>query len=338
MNLSHFPRNQYSQSKTPIEKAERLSAMLGGPDIFIKRDDLLGLTEGGNKTRKLEFLIADAQAKGADTIITAGGIQSNHCRLTLAACVKEGLKCVLILEENEKAQYDTQTNGNFLLYQLLGTEALHIVPNGTDVYEEMEMTADEMRREGRKPYVIPVGGSNVTGITGYAACAEEIDDQAKAEGLSFDYVVCTSGSGGMHAGLIAGFKGLGARTEVIGINVSRGKAGQEKNVYKLVQETADHIGVKQKIPHGAVTCFDDYVGPGYALPTNGMIEAVKTAARTEALLLDPVYTGKTMDGLIDLTRKGFFKKGDSVLFIHSGGTPAVYAYSPVFYTEDLKGE
>nr|WP_235788398.1 D-cysteine desulfhydrase [Salipaludibacillus sp. CUR1] len=336
--MSYFPRNQYSPSKTPIEKAERLTAMLGGPDIFIKRDDLLGLTEGGNKTRKLEFLIAEAQAKGADTIITAGGIQSNHCRLTLAACVKEGLKCVLILEENEKAQYDTQTNGNFLLYQLLGTEALHIVPNGTDVYEEMEKTAEVMRREGRKPYVIPVGGSNVTGITGYAACAEEIHGQAEAEGLSFDYVVCTSGSGGMHAGLIAGFKGLGARTEVIGINVSRGKAEQEENVYKLVQETADHIGVKQEIPRGAVTCFDDYVGLGYALPTNGMIEAVKTAARTEALLLDPVYTGKTMDGLIDLIRKGFFKKGDSVLFIHSGGTPAVYAYSPVFYTEDYKGD
>lgn len=331
MNFSQFPRNHYTHYATPIEKASRLSDWLGGPNIFIKRDDQLGLTEGGNKTRKLEFLIAEAQHKGADTIITAGGIQSNHCRLTLAACVKENLTCILILEENEVPQYDTQTNGNFLLFQLLGKDSIKIVPNGADVYGEMEKIAADLRKDGRVPYVIPVGGSNVTGITGYAACAKEITEQATEQGISFDYVVCTSGSGGMQAGLITGIQGLGSKTKVIGINVSRGKEIQEEKVFQLTVDTANHIGLGQTISRQVVTCFDDYVGPGYALPTNEMIQSVKLLARTEAILLDPVYTGKTMAGLIDLSRKGFFKASDNILFIHSGGTPATYAYSDVFY-------
>ena len=331
MNLSKFPRNRYSQYPTPIEQASRFYESAIGPNVYIKRDDLLGLTEGGNKTRKLEFLIADAQARGADTIITAGGIQSNHCRLTLAACIKEGLKCILILEENEISQFDTQTNGNYLLYQLMGPESITIVPNGTDVYEEMEKAAVKVRKESRKPYVIPVGGSNIIGITGYAACTEEIVQQSIEQGVHFDYVVCTSGSGGMHAGLIAGFHGLDRDTKVIGINVSREKEIQEENVYELTKETAAHIGVKGTIPRDAITCFDEYVGPGYALPTKEMVAAVKLLASTEAILLDPVYTGKTMAGLIDLIGKGYFKASDNILFIHSGGKPAVYAYSPVFY-------
>ncbi len=302
--------------------------------MYIKRDDLLGLTEGGNKTRKLEFLVADAQNSGADTIITAGGIQSNHCRLTLAACVKENLKCLLILEENEVAQFDTQTNGNYLLYQLLGTESIKVVPNGTDVYAEMEKAAEEVRKEGRTPYLIPVGGSNVTGITGYVACAEEIVQQATEQGMHFNYIVCTSGSGGMHAGLLTGCRGMESKIEVIGINVSREKAIQEENVYQLTKETAAHVGVENSIPREAVTCFDDYVGPGYALPTEEMVEAVKLVAQTEAILLDPVYTGKTMAGLIDLVRKGYFEPDDNILFIHSGGTPAVYAYAGIFYGEE----
>jgi len=331
MDLTQFPRNRYTLSATPIEKASRLSDRLGGPNLFIKRDDQLGLIEGGNKTRKLEFLIADAQAKGADTIITAGGIQSNHCRLTLAACVKENLKCILILEENEVTQYDTQTNGNYLLYQLLGPESIHIRANGTDLNIEMEKMARDLEKDGRNPYLIPVGGSNVTGMTGYAACAQEIEQQVIEQGNAFDYVICTSGSGGMHAGLVAGFQGLHSQTKVIGINVSRGKAVQEENVYQLTKDTAAHIGVDTAIPREAIKCYDDYVGLGYALPTNEMVESVKLLASTEAILLDPVYTGKTMAGLIDLIRKGFFNRRDNILFIHSGGTPATYAYSPVFY-------
>ncbi|QOY35160.1 D-cysteine desulfhydrase [Anaerobacillus isosaccharinicus] len=327
MNLTKFPRIRYTHSPTPIEEASRFSEALGGPTISIKRDDLLGLTEGGNKTRKLEFLIADAKAKGADTIITAGGIQSNHCRLTLAACVKANLNCILVLEENAINQYDTQTNGNFLLYQLLGTEAIKIVANGTDVYAEMDQVANEVKEEGRTPYLIPIGGSNVIGATGYAACAKEIVDQ----GEDFDYVICASGSGGMHGGLLAGFLGLEKKTEVIGMNVSRAKQEQEEKVYELTKATALHLGIEKSIPREKILCFDEYVGPGYALPTLGMVEAVKLLASTEAILLDPVYTGKTMAGLIDLIRKGYFKQSDKILFLHSGGTPAIYAYSPIFY-------
>lgn len=330
MNIEHFPRNRYTPYPTSIEKLSRLSEELKGPSIYVKRDDLLGLTEGGNKTRKLEFLIADAQMKGADTIITAGGIQSNHCRLTLAACVKENLNCILVLEENEVSQFDTETNGNFLLYQLLGTESIVIVPNGTDVYEKMEELARQVKQEGRTPYVIPIGGSNVIGATGYAACAMEIVEQAREQGISFDYVVCASGSGGMHGGLVAGFYGLNIDTKVIGVNVSRKKLEQEEKVYQITKETLAHMGVSRDLPHGCITCFDEYVGPGYALPTEGMVEAVKLLARTEAILLDPVYTGKTMAGLIDLSRNHYFQSDDNILFIHSGGTPAVYAYAPLF--------
>lgn len=331
MNINQFPRNRYTQSPTPIERAPRFSEALNGANMYIKRDDLLGLTEGGNKTRKLEFLIADAQAKQADIVITAGGIQSNHCRLTLAACVKENLTCILILEENEVTQFDTQTNGNYLLYQLLGAESIKLVPNGTDVDAEMQKVAEEKRKEGRTPYLIPVGGSNVTGITGYVACAEEIVQQSKEQAIVFDYVVCASGSGGMHAGLITGFSGLGSKTKVIGMNVSRDKAMQEESVYQLVKETSKYIALETMVARNTVTCFDDYVGPGYALPTKAMVEAVKLLASTEAILLDPVYTGKAMAGLIDLTRKNFFKPSDTILFLHSGGTPALYAYSPVFH-------
>ncbi|RXI97795.1 D-cysteine desulfhydrase [Anaerobacillus alkaliphilus] len=330
MNFKHFPRNQYTQFQTPLEKASRFSQAIGGPNVYLKRDDLLGLTEGGNKTRKLEFLIADAEKQGADTVITAGGIQSNHCRLTLAACVKENMKCMLVLEENEVSQFHTDSNGNFLLYQLLGTESMVIVPNGTDVYEKMRELAEQVKEMGRTPYVIPIGGSNVTGATGYAACAEEIVQQGREQGVRFDYVVCASGSGGMHAGLVAGFLGLDYDTKVIGINVSRNKLEQEGKVYQLTKETTTHLGVEKSLKREMITCFDEYVGPGYALPTEGMVEAVKLVASTEAVLLDPVYTGKTMAGLIDLSRKHFFNSNDNVLFVHSGGTPAVYAYAPLF--------
>ncbi|RKL65697.1 D-cysteine desulfhydrase [Salipaludibacillus neizhouensis] len=330
MNINQFPRNRYTLAPTPIERAPRFSKALAGPNVYIKRDDLLGLTEGGNKTRKLEFLIADAQAKQADTVITAGGIQSNHCRLTLAACIKENLSCILILEENEVEQYDTQSNGNYLLYQLLGANSIKLVLNGTDIEAVMQKVAAEKRKEGKQPYVIPVGGSNVTGITGYVSCAEEIEQQSKDLGIAFDYIVCASGSGGMHAGLVTGFGGLNNRTKVLGMNVSRKKTIQEEAVYHLVQETSQNINLEINIPRDAVTCFDSYVGPGYALPTKEMVEAVKLLASTEAIILDPVYTGKAMAGLIDLARKGFFTPSDTILFLHSGGTPAVYAYSQVF--------
>ncbi len=326
MNLARFARRHYTDGHTPLEAAPRFSAALGGPRIFIKRDDLLGLSAGGNKTRKLEFLVAEALAQGADTLITCGAVQSNHCRLTLAAAVKEGLKCRLVLEERVPKSYNPEASGNNFLYRLLGVEKIKVVPGGSDMMKEMLQTAEEVAAEGRKAYVIPGGGSNPVGATGYVACAEEILAQAFEKGINFDRIVCASGSAGTHAGLVTGFYGNNSNIPIVGIDVSRPKEAQEKLVYDLVQRTATHVGVKSEIPREAVLCFGDYVGRGYSIPTPEMAEAVRMLARTEGILLDPVYTGKAMAGLIDLSRKGFFKKSENVLFVHTGGSPALYAY------------
>jgi D-cysteine desulfhydrase len=312
-----------------MHKLERLSRLLGGPEIYIKRDDLLGLTSGGNKTRKLEFLVADALAQGADTLITCGAVQSNHARLTLAAAVVEGMKCRLVLEERVPDSYRPDASGNNFLYRLLGVEEVKVVPGGSDLLQAMQGVAEELERAGRKGYIIPTGGSNPIGATGYVACAQEILAQAFQLGIRIDRVVCASGSAGTHAGLVTGFYGSNGGIPVVGINVSRKKLQQEELVHGLAQRTAAHVGVPGLLPREAVVCFADYVGPGYSLPTQGMVEAVQMLARTEAILLDPVYTGKAMAGLIDLVRKGYFKKGEHVLFVHTGGSPALYAYQKV---------
>jgi D-cysteine desulfhydrase len=330
MNLAQFPRRRYTEGQTPLEFLPRFTAALGGPRIFIKRDDLLGLTSGGNKTRKLEFLVADALAQGADTLITCGAVQSNHCRLTLAAAVKEGLKCQLVLEERVAGSYKADASGNNFLFRLLGVEGIKVVPGGSDMMKEMQVVADGVAAQGRKPYIIPGGGSNEIGATGYVACAEEIIAQAFDKGLNLDYVVTTSGSAGTHAGLVTGFYGNNTNIPVIGINISRKKSVQEELVYGLVGRTAVRLGIKQAIPREAVVCYEEYVGPGYSLPTPEMIEAVKLMATTEGILLDPVYTGKAMAGLIGLIRQKHFQKDDNVLFVHTGGSPALYAYQPIF--------
>jgi len=326
MNLAQFPRRRYTEGQTPIEKLSRLSDALGGPTIYTKRDDLLGLAGGGNKTRKLEFLVADALAHGADTLITCGAVQSNHCRLTLAAAVKEGLKCRLVLEERVAGSYNPEAGGNNFLFRLLGVEKVKVVPGGADMAKEMQLVADEVAAEGRKAYVIPGGGSNPIGATGYVACAEEILGQLFEQALKIDRVVCASGSTGTHAGLVTGFYGNNSNIPVIGINVSRKKQVQEELVHRLVKQTAAHVGINSTIPGDAILCFDEYVGPGYSLPTPQMAEAVRMLARLEGILMDPVYTGKAMAGLIDLVRKGYFKKEENILFVHTGGSPALYVY------------
>ncbi len=326
MDLAKFPRRRYTAGQTPIERLSRLSEALDGPTIYIKRDDLLGLTGGGNKTRKLEFLVADALAKGADTLITCGAVQSNHCRLTLAAAVKEGLKCRLVLEERVPGSYNPRAGGNNFLFRLLGVEKIKVVPAGADMMSEMQAVADEVAAEGRRAYIIPGGGSNPIGATGYVACAEEILGQLFEKGLQIDRVVCASGSTGTHAGLVTGFYGNSSHIRVIGINVSRPKAEQEQLVYDLVTRTAAHVGVTSAIARDAVLCFDDYVGPGYSLPTPAMAQAVRMLARLEGILVDPVYTGKAMAGLIDLVRQGYFDRRENILFVHTGGSPALYVY------------
>lgn len=329
MYLARFPRRRYTPGATAIEFLPRLTQELGGPRIFIKRDDQLGLTAGGNKTRKLEFLLADALAQGADTIITVGAVQSNHCRLTAAAAVREGLKCRLVIEQRVPGSYDANASGNNFLFDLLGVEAITVVNAGDDLAAAMATVRDELAAEGRRGYIIPGGGSNPLGALGYVACAEEILAQTFDQGLLFDRLVCASGSAGTHAGLLAGIAGNNANLPITGINVRRERAEQEGNVHALAQATAELLGLPDGVPRDAVVCLDDWVGPGYSLPTPEMIEAVKLLAKLEGILLDPVYTGKAMAGLIGLVRSGAIGAEENVLFLHTGGSPALYAYQPI---------
>lgn len=329
MNLAKFPRRHYTAYETPIEFLPHLTEALGGPNIYIKRDDLLEGAGGGNKTRKLEFLMADALAQGADTILTCGAVQSNHCRLTLSAAVKEGLKCQLVLEERVANSYRQDASGNNYLFKLLGVEDIRVVPGGSDMLAELEKLAEELRAKGRKPYVVPGGGSNAIGGLGYVACAQEIMSQTFRMGLDLDHIICTSGSTGTHAGLLAGIKGTNANIPITGVSVNRKKEPQREAVYKLVRALAEELEIQNEITMDDVLVYDDYVGPGYSLPTQEMVDAVQLVARKEAILLDPVYTGKTMAGMIDLIKKGHFKKGENVLFIHTGGWPALFAYEDV---------
>ncbi len=330
MKLTRFPRRRYTPYRTAIEPLINLSRALGGPQVFIKRDDTLGLAAGGNKTRKLEFLVADALARQADTLITVGAVQSNHARLTLAAAAREGLKCRLVLEERVPGSYDPAASGNNFLYNLMGVEKISVVAAGTDLQGAMEALAADLPQEGRRGYLVPGGGSNPLGALGYVACANEILDQAFDEGLDFDHIVCASGSCGTHAGLLVGLEARGAQIPLTGINVRRPRGEQEGNVHALAAATADLLGLGRPIPRESVTALDEWVGPGYSLPTPEMVEAVKMLARLEGILLDPVYTGKAMAGLIALARRGVFKAKDKVLFVHTGGSPALFAYQPLF--------
>ncbi len=329
MQLTRFPRRRYTPHPTPIEKLERLSRHLGGPNLYIKRDDLTGLAGGGNKTRKLEFLVADALARGADTLITAGAVQSNHCRLTLAAAAKEGLRCRLVLEQRVPNSHDPKGSGNIFLFDLLGAEKVVVVEGGTDLGATMNAIAAELAAVGRKAYLIPGGGSNPLGALGYVACAQEILAQTFETGLRVDHIVCASGSAGTHAGLLTGLIGAQVRIPLTGINVRRKRAEQEANVYALAQATAALLELPGGVPREAVCALDEWVGPGYSLPTPEMVEAVRLLARLEGVLLDPVYTGKAMAGLIALAQRRHFDRDANVLFLHTGGSPVLFAYQGV---------
>ncbi|MDR1978724.1 MAG: D-cysteine desulfhydrase [Synergistaceae bacterium] len=331
MDLSKYPRRRYTSYQTPIEELPRLSDALGGPKIYMKRDDLLGLAGGGNKTRKLEFLIADALRHDADVVITCGAVQSNHCRLTLAAASKEGLKCHLVLEQRVPNSYNKHAGGNNFLFHLLGVDGIHVVDGGSDLVAEMQHVADELASAGHKPYIIPGGGSNEIGALGYVSCAQEFLQQSFETGIGFDSVVLTSGSTGTHAGVLTGILGNNAQIPVVGIGINRKKESQTEAVYSLTQKLFEKLKIKIPFSRNDVIVFDDYIGAGYSLPTEGMIEAVKLVARTEAILLDPVYTGKAMAGMIDLIKKGYFASAKNILFLHTGGSPALYAYADKFY-------
>ena len=330
MKLTLFPRIRITHGPTPLEFMPRLTEALGGPNLYIKRDDCTGLATGGNKTRKLEFLMADALAQQADTIITQGATQSNHARQTVAIAAKLGLHCEILLEDRTGSKVEAyRQSGNVFLDYLYGASVSER-PAGTDMAAAMGEVADTLRAKGRKPYVIPGGGSNPIGALGYVVCALELIDQFNNQGLNVDSVVHATGSAGTQAGLLAGFEGTRSQIPVLGIGVRVPKDAQETSVFNLACKTADLLEVSGSVKRESVVANCDYVGGGYGVPTPGMVEAVTMLARLEGILLDPVYSGKGMAGLIDLCRKGHFSKGQNVVFIHTGGAVALYGYTDAF--------
>ena len=343
MDLSRFPRRRYTKDATPLEFLPNFTAALRttcpdgkSPRVWIKRDDMLGLTPGGNKTRKLEFLVADALGQGADTLVTCGAPQSNHCRATLSAAVKEGMMCRFVIEERVPNSYREEASGNNFLFRLMGVEAITVVPAGTNMMEAMQAVAAELAALGRKAYIVPGGGSNAIGGLGYVACAQELQQQFFEQGVQIDRVVVGSGSSGTHGGLLAGFLGNHIHIPIVGIGVSRDPTDQDPLVHKEAQAVADLLGLNMTVAREAVLSFGGWWRPKYSVPNTAMVEAVQMLARTEAILLDPVYTGKIMAGLIGLARQGYFDKDENVLFIHTGGAPSLHAYeSEVLGLKDM---
>ena len=326
MHLARFPRLRFAHLPTPLEPMHALGRLLGGPQLYVKRDDCTGLATGGNKTRKLEFLMGEALEQGADLVITQGATQSNHARQTAAAAARAGLKCEILLEDRTGRQdLPYRESGNVLLDRLLGA-GVRVVPGGTDMAGAMEELARDHRARGGRPYVIPGGGSNPVGALGYVDCAFEIVGQANAMGLRVDHVVHATGSTGTQAGLVAGLCGCRSGIPVLGISVRSPRDRQEANVFALAGQTAELAGMPGAVRRDDIVVDSGYVGGGYGVPTDGMMEAVTLTARTEGLLLDPVYSGKAMAGLIDLIRKGRFRKDENVVFLHTGGSAGLFGY------------
>ncbi len=330
MHLARFDRLHFAHLPTPLEPLPRLTELLGGPRLWIKRDDCTGLATGGNKTRKLEFLMGEALAQGADTIITQGAVQTNHGRQTAAIAARLGLKCIILLENRvETDDPDYRRSGNVFLDRLFGAE-LREYPGGGDMNAAMEPIADEVRAAGGKPYLIPGGGSNPTGALGYVSCAMELTHQANEQGLRIDHVVHATGSAGTQAGLVTGLEAMNTHIPVLGIGVRIPAQPQEEKVHALAEATADKLGVRGGVDRDKVVANGDYFGDGYGVPTEGMIEAIKLFAQQDAILLDPVYSGKGAAGLIDLIRKGHFAKTDNVVFLHTGGSAGLFGYRQTF--------
>lgn len=333
MLLSRFPRVSLAHLPTPLELMPRLSEHLGGPNIYVKRDDCTGLGTGGNKTRKLEFLMADAVEKNADVIITQGAVQSNHARQTAAAACKMGMDCELVFEKRVEDPSDPYINsGNILLDKIFGAR-LRDVDKGTDMDAAMEEVANELRGKGKTPYIIPGGGSNRIGALGYVDCALEFMAQANKEGIVIDHVVHATGSAGTQAGLITGLKATHANIPLLGIGVNAPKDVQEEKVYKLAVETADYVGAPGVVQREDIVANCDYVGEGYGIPTKAMNDAVMMLARLEGLLFDPVYSGKGLAGMIDLIGKGYFAGAQNIVFVHTGGVAGLFGYSDKLNTE-----
>jgi D-cysteine desulfhydrase family pyridoxal phosphate-dependent enzyme len=324
MNLEQLARVPLADLPTPIDELPRLSQELGGPRLLVKRDDQTGLATGGNKTRKLEFLFADALAHDADIVITAGAAQSNHCRQTAAAAARVGLDCALVLG----GEPPPTPTGNLLLDELLGAQIFWTGPQRRG--EQLEEIADQLRAAGRRPYLIPYGGSNAIGATGYAAAILELGEQLAADyPQGIDAIVFASSSGGTQAGLVVGARALGFGGRIIGIRIDKGEAGDEAysvQLTRLANATAAHVGLDTDFSSDDFVVNQDYLGGGYGVVGDLEREAIRLVARLEGLVLDPVYTGRAMGGLIDMIRNDGFGPDETVLFWHTGGMPALFAY------------
>jgi L-cysteate sulfo-lyase len=329
--LENFPRVSLAHLPTPLEHLPRLSEHLGGPNIYVKRDDCTGLASGGNKTRKLEYSMAAALEEGADTIVTVGAVQSNHVRQTAAAACKLGLKCEVLLEHRiaDPSEYYAGS-GNVLLDKIFGAN-LREYPGGTDFGKAMAEVADEVRAQGGNPYIIPGGASNEVGALGYVNCAIELLGQIEEQGLDIGLIVTATGSAGTQGGLIVGLKAMESNIPLLGIGVNIPQQDQEEKVFNLACETAEYIGKPGCVAREDVVANCNYVGDGYGVPTESMNEAVLLLARTEGLLFDPVYSGKGLAGMIDLIRNGTLA-GGNIVFLHTGGSAALFAYADQLHT------
>jgi len=326
-SIARLPRISLGNYPTPLMEACHLSAALGGPRIIIKRDDLTGLALGGNKCRKLEYVLADAQQRGIDTLITSGSSQSNHALQTAAAGRKLGMETYLVLVKG----VHVEKQGNLLLHDILdSTVSIHDVAQPSEMFttmlKKMNEMADELRSKGRNPLVIPAGADVPLGVVGWVNAAEEIGQQLKDQKIDVQYVVLAHGGGGTQAGLVLGFKQLELPLNVVGISVMDKKGKAIDEVVTLVNETAKLLALDVAVTPDEVTVYDDYRGQGYGIITDDCIEAIRLVAQTEGIFLDPVYTGKAMAGLIDLIGKGQFTSKDTVVFVHTGGLPALFAY------------
>ncbi len=327
MHLSRFPRVSLAHLPTALERLPNLSTALGGPQIWVKRDDCTGLATGGNKTRKLEFVMAEALEQGADTIITVGAVQSNHVRQTAAAACKLGLSCEVLLEHRVPDPSDNYANsGNILLDRIFGAK-LREYAGGTDFDTAMQEVAEEVRSNGGRPYIVPGGASDKIGALGYVNCALELLTQANDQGLVIDHLVTATGSAGTQGGLIVGLQATSSNIPLLGIGVNAPQDVQEQKVFDLAVETAEYVGAPGVVKREDVAANCDYVGDGYGIPTDSMNEAILLLARTEGLLFDPVYSGKALAGMLDLVRHGEFSDAQNIVFLHTGGSVALFAYA-----------
>ncbi len=319
----NIPRLSFAHLPTPIEELTRLTSSLRGPRLLVKRDDLTGLAFGGNKTRKLEFLIAEAQAQGTKMLISGGAIQSNHCRQTAAAAARYGFECTLVLT----GEYPKRPSANFLLNQLFGAKII-TVADRKDRDQVLQETFDNAVVDGKKPYLVPYGGSSPTGALAYAFAVEEIIQQ----NINADWIVFGTSSGGTHAGLVLGQRIFNFNGKILGISIDEPEAQLKTHVSDLASQASERFGRRIDFTPDDVLANENYCQSGYGVFGKGEREAIDLFASNEGLLLDPVYTSRAAAGMIDLIRKGFFQKEETVLFLHTGGQPALFADR---YSEEL---